>query len=61
MDVLFQIAFYIGAGVAIMLGSIQGQFIEAKTIKAHTQVQEGIPSVKSGPRLLWLTIQSRSN
>ena len=56
MDVLFQIAFYIGAGVAIMLGSIQGQFIEAKTIKAHTQAQEGIPSVKSGPRLLWLTV-----
>ena len=37
MEVLFQIASYIGAGVSLMLGSIPGA---AYTIKAYTQVQE---------------------
>ena len=37
MEVLFQIAFYIGAGVSLTSGSISGL---AYTIKAYTQVQE---------------------
>jgi hypothetical protein len=39
MEVLFQIASYIDAGVSVIFGSIPGP---AYTIKAYTQVQEGL-------------------
>jgi hypothetical protein len=40
MEVLFPIVSYIEAGVPLLFGSIPGEFIKARTIKAYTQEQE---------------------
>jgi hypothetical protein len=53
MEVLLQIAFYIGAGVSLMLGSIpRVAYKKGKIIKAQTQVQEVLPGHWFWSRLL---------
>ena len=53
MEVLFQIASYIGAGVSLMLGSIpRVAYKKGKIIKAHTQVQEVLLGGWFGSKLI---------
>jgi hypothetical protein len=40
MEIVFQIASYIGAGVSLMLGSIPGEAYKNKYQNTYTQVQE---------------------
>jgi hypothetical protein len=51
MEVLLQIAFYVGAGVSLTLGSIPGAAYKSKTVKAYTYVQEELPGSWFGFKL----------
>ena len=61
MEVLFQIASYIGVGISLMVGSIPGAGTKRESNTEHNEVQEVLQVVGSSPTILWLTIQSSSN
>jgi hypothetical protein len=52
MEVLFQMASYIGAGVSLMLGSIPGAAYKSKNHKLRTQVQEVLLGGWFGSKLI---------
>jgi hypothetical protein len=58
MEVLFQMASYIGVDVSLVLGS-QGQLIKAKTLKVHTAGSAAGRLVQT--QASKLTIQSNSD
>jgi hypothetical protein len=55
MEILLQMASYIGTDIFLCWGPSQGQFIKAKTIKAHTQVQEVLLGGWFGSKLIVAT------
>lgn len=60
MEVLLQIAFYIAAGVFLILGSIPGAAYRSKTHKS-LHIGPGTVAFALVPNLMWLTMQSSSN
>ena len=60
IEVLFQMASYISAGVSLMLGSIPGAAYRSKTHKS-LHIGPGTVAFALVPNLMWLTMQSSSN